>query len=133
MDESPRHYAKRKKSDTEGCILGVPIVAQQVSNLTSIYEDAGSNPDLAQRVRGCDADQSCGVACRCGSDLALLWLWCRPAAAAPIQPLAWELPYATALKKKNKGCIPNESTYMTFRKWLAKKIENTSVFTKGWQ
>ena len=31
----------------------------------------------------------------------LLWLWCRPAAAAPIQPLAWELPYATcaALKK----------------------------------
>ena len=30
----------------------------------------------------------------------LLWLW--PAAAAPIQPLAWELPYASgvALKKK---------------------------------
>ena len=27
-------------------------------------------------------------------DLALLWLWCRPAAAALIQPLAWELPYA---------------------------------------
>ena len=37
-------------------------------------------------------------------DLALLWLWCKPAAAAPIQPLAWELPYATgvALKKKKK-------------------------------
>ena len=27
-------------------------------------------------------------------DPALLWLWCRPAAAALIQPLAWELPYA---------------------------------------
>ena len=48
---------------------------------------------------------SCGTGLRCDSDLVLLWLWCRPAAAVPIQPLAWELPYATdvALKKnKNK-------------------------------
>ena len=47
---------------------------------------------------------SCGVGRRCGSDLILLWLWCRPAAAAPIQPLAWELPYATcvALESKKK-------------------------------
>ena len=39
---------------------------------------------------------------RHGSGLELLWLWCRLAAAAPIQPLAWELPYAasTALKRK---------------------------------
>ena len=45
---------------------------------------------------------SCGVGCRCGSDLVLLWLWYRLAAAALIQPLAWELPYAMgmALKKK---------------------------------
>ena len=47
---------------------------------------------------------SCGVGHRCGSDLPLLWLWCRPAAAAPIETLAWELPCATgaALKRKNK-------------------------------
>ena len=46
----------------------------------------------------------CGVAGRHGSDLALLWLWHRPAAAAPIRPLAGELPYAmdAALKKKKK-------------------------------
>ena len=37
---------------------------------------------------------SCGVVCRCGSDLVLLWLWHRPAATAPIGPLAWEPPYA---------------------------------------
>ena len=39
---------------------------------------------------------------RCCSDLALLRLWCRPVATAPIRPLAWEPPYATsaALKKK---------------------------------
>ena len=47
---------------------------------------------------------SCGVGHRRGSDLVLLWLWCRPAATVPIQPLAWEPPYATgaALKKKKE-------------------------------
>ena len=44
-----------------------------------------------------------GVGLRCGSDPASLWLWCRPAAAAPIQPLAWEPPFTlgSALKKKS--------------------------------
>ena len=37
---------------------------------------------------------SCDLGCRHRSDLALLWLWCRPAATAPIRPLAWEPPYA---------------------------------------
>ena len=32
----------------------------------------------------------------CGSDLVLLCFWCRPVAAAPIRPLAWEPPYAAA-------------------------------------
>ena len=44
---------------------------------------------------------NCGVGHRHSSDLALLWLWSRP--AAPILPLAWELPYATgAAPKKQK-------------------------------
>ena len=37
---------------------------------------------------------SCGVGRRLGSDPALLWLWCKLAATAPIRPLAWEPPYA---------------------------------------
>ena len=43
---------------------------------------------------------SCGVGRKWGSDPA--WLWHRPAAVAPIRPLAWELLYAAgvALKKK---------------------------------
>ena len=45
---------------------------------------------------------SCGVGCRHALDPVWLSLWQWPAAAAPIWPLAWELPYAggTALKKQ---------------------------------
>ena len=49
-----------------------------------------------------------GVGRRRGLDLVLLWLWCRPSAAAPIRPLAWEPPYivGVALKRqKIKICI----------------------------
>ena len=51
---------------------------------------------------------SCGVCHRHGPDLALLWLWCRPAVAALIGLLAWEPPHAMGvalkrLKNKNKN------------------------------
>ena len=47
---------------------------------------------------------SCGVGLRHSSDSALLWLWCRLVAAAPIRPLTWEPPYVVgvALKKKKQ-------------------------------
>ena len=57
---------------------------------------------------------SCGVGRRRGSDLALLWLWRKPAATALVQPLTWEPPYAAASsprkgkkrpKKKKKKTI----------------------------
>ena len=56
--------------------------------------------------------ESSGVGCRCGSDPALLGLWCRLAAASLIQPLAWEIPYAVgaALKKKKKRKRKNPRT-----------------------
>ena len=43
---------------------------------------------------------SCGVGRRRGSDPALLWLWHRPVATAPIRPLAWEPPYAAGAAQK---------------------------------
>ena len=51
---------------------------------------------------------SYGVGRRRTSDLVLLWLWHKPAATAPIRPLAWEPPYAVGYgpgkrqKKKKK-------------------------------
>ena len=45
---------------------------------------------------------ACGVGRRRGSDPALLWLWCRLAAVAPIGPLPWEPPCATGAALKNK-------------------------------
>ena len=44
-----------------------------------------------------------GVGHRCGSDPVLLWLWCRLATVAPIQPLAWDHSYgAGEILKNNK-------------------------------
>ena len=45
---------------------------------------------------------SCGVGCRCGLDLVLLWLWGRSATAAPIGPLAWEFLDAAGAALKSK-------------------------------
>ena len=43
---------------------------------------------------------SCGVGRRRSSDPSLLWLWCRPTAAALIRPLTWEPPYAAGVALK---------------------------------
>ena len=45
---------------------------------------------------------SCGLGRRRGSDPSLLWLWCRPAATAPIGPLAWEPSYAVSVALKRQ-------------------------------
>ena len=45
-------------------------------------------------LSGSSVAVSCGVGCKHGLDLALLWLWYRFTTTAPIRPLAWEPPYA---------------------------------------
>ena len=63
----------------------------------------GLIPGLAQWVKDLVL-LSCGVGRRRGLDLALLCSWHRPAAVAPIRPLAWEPPHAAyaALEKEKK-------------------------------
>ena len=57
-----------------------------VMNLTSIHEDAGSDPWPCSVGKGSGIAMSYGVGRRHSFDPALLWLWCRPASAAPIRP-----------------------------------------------
>ena len=62
---------------------------------------------------------------RHGSDPMLLWLWCRLAAAAPIQALAWELPYAipVALKpKQTNKKPPNMSVNMELGSYVHSQL-----------
>ena len=56
---------------------------------------------------------------RCSLGLALLWLWQRAAAAAPIWPLAWELQYVAgaALKRKKKKKILESSKKQNLDLW----------------
>ena len=69
---------------------------------------------------------SCGVDHRSGSDPVLLWLWCRPAAVAPIRPLAWEPQYAmsVALKRLKKKKVYWANFYNTFYLYYPKFLKN---------
>ena len=73
-----------------------------VNESTRNHEVADFIPSLTQWVKD---PASCGVGRRRGSDLALLWLWCRLVATALIGPLAWEPPYAAGAAPKSKKIL----------------------------
>ena len=61
---------------------------------------------------------SCGVGCRLGLNLVLLWH--RPATTAPIRPLAWEHPYATGVALKGQKTKDKKKKKFFFFSKLAK-------------
>ena len=76
---------------------------------------------------------SYGIGCRLGSDPALLWLWRRPEATAPIGPLVWEPPYAVGAaqkiaKKKKENATREEKVLHTPRQ--KQKTENEELTLK---
>ena len=74
------HRCSLQKRPTKKCfsVFGVSFVAQQIKNPTSIHEDGSSILDLSQWVKDLAFVTSCSTGQGCSSDLALLWLWCRP-------------------------------------------------------
>ena len=68
------------------------------------YTRAAATRDLS---RICNLHHSSRV-----KDLVLLWLWCRPAAVAPIQLLAWESPYAAG------AALENTKKKKSLKRWL---------------
>ena len=79
-------------------------MVNQLRTQHSVPEDVSLVPGLAQWSKDPALPQ---VAHRCGFDQALLLLWRRPAPAALMRPLAWELPYApgVAMKRKKSICV----------------------------
>ena len=63
----------------------------RANKLTGIHEDTETIPGLDQWVEDPGIAVSGGVS-----------LWCQPAAASPIQLLAWVLPYAEGAALKSK-------------------------------
>ena len=73
---------------------------------------------------------SCGVGCRRGSDPALLWFWRRPVATAPIQPLAWEPPYAAGAAREIATTTTTKKRYRgvpLVAQWLTNPTRNHGV------
>jgi len=60
----------------------------------------------------------------------LLWLWLRPAATAPVRPLAWEPPYTAGSRPRN-GKKMKEKRKKERKKEKLTDLENTLVVAEG--
>ena len=78
-------------------------------NSTVIHDNVGLTPGLAQSVK--DPMWPWAVVADAALDL-VLWVWCRPAAAAFIWPLAWRLLFATGMALKIRLPKPTKSLFL---------------------
>lgn len=92
--------------------LGVSSFRGGTADGTGIRE--GAVPSLASLGRGSGLALSCGAGRRHGSCPPMPLLWRRPAAVAPMGPLAWGPPRAVGMalksrKKEEAGCKGQDS------------------------
>ena len=106
------------------------------TNPTSIHKDVHSILGLAWWT---SIAMNCGVGHRHILDLVLPWLWYRPAAAAPVRPLAWEHPHAVGValkcKKKKKQKTPKPKPKMLKGRQFSNSIiplGSRFYFSNGW-
>ena len=88
-------------------------MVQQIKNLTAGSSHRGAAEMNLTSIKTWvqSLAQPSGLRIRCCYELwyrsqmdpMLLWLWCRLATIGPIQPLAWELPYASGKKQEKKN------------------------------
>ena len=97
-------------------ITALPIIIRKIWEFPFVAQQKRCDSDTSFRLasmrtqvgflaslKGLRIWHGCELWCwRRSSDPTLLWLWCRPAAAAPIGPLAWEPPYATSAAPKRQ-------------------------------
>ena len=69
---------------------------------------------------------SCDVGHRFSLDLALLWLWHRPAAVAPIRPLAWKPPYAMGVALKRQKT--KKKIYVTYNVVFVSGVQESDIY-----
>ena len=100
------------------CFAGIVFIASEVNG----------SPWCTKSFRGCDEglrkwqfhDRGCD------EGLPLLWLWRRPVATAPIQPLAWVPPYAAGAAQE----IATTTTTTTKDKKTKKKKKTIFIRTQ---
>ena len=79
----------------------------------------------------------CGVGRRCSSDPGWGWLWCRPAAVAPVRPRTWEPPCAAGAalgKQKHRPLLFSSSANLGLctRGILWSQVPAFLVWAPGW-
>ena len=102
-------------------------MAQWVKNPASIHEEADLICGITQWVKGAGIAVNCSVGFRRNLNLGLLWLWCRPAAAArPASPgtsiCCMDNPNMKKKKKRIKTNMHQFNTYLQSTKCISGKL-----------
>ena len=111
--------------------LEFPLLLSGLKTQRSVHEDADLIPGLTQWIKNLVLLQTVA---QVTSEVRIWHCYCRPAAEAPIWPLAWEIPYAEseAIKRKKNiynivNCLKQKMYYRIYKKWNYKSYYSDSI------